>query len=252
MTTTKLFTGLAVFIFTTALIGCSESRPSDIIPKIASTQLCENLLREHDVNHDGKLAPDEVKRIKKVDLYTSDESDLRGLEYLIDIEEAQGNCCKAQHLDLSQNKKLKKVDLMNVKELTDIKVPESLQFLGLIRAKSLTKFKIGDMPFLQWLVLTESPVAELSTGECPSMTTLTLDETNIKHVDLSKFPRLERLYCSNTNINEIDLSMLPNLRSARCKGVKRIIISKDQKIDGINTDPDYKYAVDNDAQIIIK
>lgn len=252
MTTKKLLMGLAVFIAMFLLAGCSKSLPSDIVPKIASSEMCENLIREFDVNHDGKLAPDEVKRIKEVSLYTRDDDDFRGLEFLVNMEEVRGNCCKARYLDLSQNKKLKKVDLMNVKELTDIKVPESLQILTLIRAKSFTKFKIGDMPFLQWLVVTESPVTELNTGECPSVTTLTLDDTYIKDVDLSKFPRLERLYCSNTNINEIDLSMLPNLRMARCKGVKRITISKDQKIEGINADPDYKYALDNDTQIIIK
>ena len=79
-----------------------------------------------------------------------------------------------------------------------------------------------------------------------------MDDTYIKDLDLSKYSRLEELFCSNTKVVELDLSTLKNLKLVRCKGVKRVILSPEQKIEGLNVGPDYKYCIDRDTEIITK
>lgn len=239
-------------IFSLAAAGCTDSLPSDIIPKIDNLKMRELLVNEFDANSDGKLSPDEVMQIKEVSFGSNVGEDYNGVKYLSALEKLDGNGCKMYSLDLSANKKLKECNLKNIDELKAIKVPENIQFLALIRAEALTEVNLSDMPYIRWLVVTESPVTKLNTGKCPSMTTLIVDNTYISELDLSKYPRLEGLFCSSTKVNELDLSMLKNLSNVRCKGVKKVIVSPEQKIVGLNIAPDYKYCIDRETEIITK
>ncbi len=231
------------------LPSCS-SQPDDIVPLIDNLELRKTLIDEYDANGDNKLTPDEVKLIKKFSRKVDGE--LTGIKYLTDLEEFHGNCLNCQSLDLHDNAKLEEVDIMNLEDLHEIKVNPNIQKLRIARAKKLKKVNLGSLPFVQSIVITESPVDELITGECPSLTWLTIDRTYLKNIDLSLYPRLEELFCSDTGIDELDLSMLPNLKKVRCKGVRKVIVSPEQKIKGLNIAPDYKYCIDKDTQIITK
>lgn len=235
-----------------ATTGCSDSLPSDILPKINNLEMRKTLVQEFDANSDGKLSPDEVMQIKEVSFGSRVGDDYSGIKYLAALETFDGNGCKMNSLDLTDNKVLKECSLMNLDELRSIKVPQNIQTLSLLRARALNAVNLPDMPYIRMLVVSESPVTDFSTGECPSLTTLTLEDSYIGNVDLSKYPRLEELYCSNTKIEELDLSMLKNLKDVRCKGVKRVLLSPEQKIAGLNVAPDYKYCIDRDIEIITK
>lgn len=233
--------------------GCDNSGPADIVPKLDNLDMRKEIVRNFDANQDGKLSPDEVKHIKEIDLdYYVEGDNLEGIKYLTEMTDFSSNGAKIQNLNLSANKNLCFVDLMNMPNLREIKVNKSLQGLALVRIKKLYSLDLGSMPFLYYLVITESPLELLEIGECPSLVTLNLNETRLKNIDLTKFPRLETLFCSETLIKEIDLSSLKNLQTARLKGIKKIYISPDQKIEGLNVMPDYEYVLDKDAEIIVK
>ena len=250
MKTTGLMGWLTIFSLATA--GCTDSLPSDIVPKIDNLKMRELLVNEFDANSDGKLSPDEVMQIKEVSFGSKAGEDYNGVKYLSALEKLGGNGCKMYSLDLSANKKLKECNLMNLDNLKAINAPENIQTLGLVRAKALTEVNLRDMPYIKMLVISESPVTKMNTGKCPSLTTLTVDNTYISELDLSKYPRLEELFCSNTKVNELDLSMLKNLYHVRCKGVKKVIVSPEQKIVGLNIAPDYEYCLDRETEIITK
>lgn len=232
--------------------SCSGSQHPDILPKIDNLEMRKILSQEFDANSDGKLSPDEVAEIKKVNFGSRVGENYGGIKYLSALETFEGNGCEMYSLDLSENEMLKDCHLMNLHEFKSIKVPQNLQNLSILRAHALTTITLPDMPFIYMLVVSESPVTELTTGKCPSLTTLTVDDTHITSIDLSKYPRLEELYCSNTKVKELDLSMLKNLREVRCKGVRKVILSPEQKIVGLNVGPDYKYCIDHDVDIITK
>lgn len=240
---------LALVLATT---GCSGSLPSDILPKINNLEMRKMLAQEFDANSDGKLSPDEVVQIKEVNFGSRVGEDYNGIKCLAALETFDGNGCKMHSLDLSENEMLKECRMMNLDELKSISVPQNIQYLSLLRARALNAVNLPNLPFLRMLVVSESPVTDFSTGECPSLTTLTVDDTYIKDLDLSKYPRLEELFCSNTKVVELDLSTLKNLKLVRCKGVKRVILSPEQKIEGLNVGPDYKYCIDRDTEIITK
>lgn len=210
------------------------------------------LAQEFDANADGKLSPDEVEHIKEVNFGSRVGEDYNGIEYLAALETFDGNGCEMHSLDLSENEMLKECRMKNIDKLKSISVPQKIQCLSLASARALNAVNLPDMPFLRMLVVSESPVYDFSTGECPSLTTLIVDDTYIKDLDLSKYPRLEKLFCSNTKVGELDLSTLKNLELVRCKGVKKVILSPEQKIEGLNVGPDYKYCIDRDTEIITK
>lgn len=212
----------------------------------------KSLVSDFDANGDGTLSPDEVMQIKEVSFGSKVGEDYSGMKYLPALESFSGNGCEMLSLDLSENDMLKSCNLMNIDELKFIKVPHNIQELYIVRAKALNKVVFPDMPFLRALCVSEAPVTEITTGKCPSVTILTVDDTQISDLDLSNYPRLEELFCSNTKVNQLDLSMLKNLSSVRCKGVKKVVISPGQKIEGLNIAPDYKYCIDNDTEIITK
>lgn len=239
-------------ILVLAITGCSGSLPSDILPKINNLEMRKVLVQKFDANSDGKLSPDEVTQIKDVSFGSRVGEDYSGIKYLTALETFDGNGCEMFSLDLSDNEMLKECSLMNLDELKSIKMPKNIQDLSLLRAKALNTVNLPDMPFLRMLVVSESPVTDFVTGGCPSLTTLTVDDTYIKDLDLSKYPRLEEVFCSNAKVEELDLSMLKNLKTVRCKGVKRVVLSPEQKIEGLNVGPDYRYCIDRDTEIITK
>lgn len=178
-----------------------------------------------------------------------DYKNFESLKLLTSLEELSGNGTEAVVLDLKGIKSLKRIDFMNVKELKTITVPENLQSLGLERARALESIELPDMPFLASLYLLESPINKLTIGHCPSLTTLTIKRTNISEIDLTKFPRLESFDCNYSEIKTLDVSSLKHLRSLRCKGVKTLVMRKDQRIEEINIEEDYRYGRDQDLTI---
>ena len=235
-----------------AATGCSDSVPSDIVPEIDNVPMRQVLVRKFDANSDGKLSPDEVRLIKEVYLNSDMGENYNVLKHLVSLERLEGNGCEIYSLDITDNTKLKDCELRNLDNLKHIKVNKNLQNLIMSRAKDLSEVDLPEMPYLQWLCISRSPLEKLSTGNCPSLTTLTVNDTYLTELDLSKYPRLEEVFCDNTKIETLDLSMLKNLNQVRCKGVKKVIISPEQKIVGLNIDPDYKYCIDRDTEIITK
>lgn len=233
-----------------SLFGCSGS-PEDIVPEINNPELSKDLIRQFDTNQDHKLMDYEVKQIKKLDLgYGFDDyKNFESLKLLTSLEELSGNGTEAVVLDLKDIKSLKEIDFMNVKELKTITIPENLQLLKLERARVLTSIELPDMLFLAELYLLESPINKMTIGQCPSLTQLNISETNISEIDLTKFPRLEELYCNDSKINTLDISSLKHLRSLRCKGVKTLVMRKDQRIEEINIEENYRYGRDKDLTI---
>lgn len=246
----RKFKSIMIVTLGMSLFGCSGS-PEDIVPEINNPELSKDLIRQFDANQDHKLMDYEVKQIKKLNLgYGFDDyKNFESLKLLTSLEELSGNGTEAVVLDLKGIKSLKRIDFMNVKELKTITVPENLQSLGLERARALESIELPDMPFLASLYLLESPINKLTIGHCPSLTTLTIKRTNISEIDLTKFPRLESFDCNYSEIKTLDVSSLKHLRSLRCKGVKTLVMRKDQRIEEINIEEDYRYGRDQDLTI---
>lgn len=233
-----------------SLFGCSGAQ-EDIVPEINNPELSKDLIRQFDTNQDHKLADYEVKQIKKLDLgYGFDDyKNFESLKLLTSLEELSGNCTEAIVLDLKDINSLKEIDFMNVKELKTITIPENVLSLKLERARVLESIELPNMPLLAELYLLESPINKLTIGQCPSLIRLNISETNISEIDLTKFPRLEELYCNDSEINTLDVSSLKHLRSLRCKGVKTLVMRKDQRIEEINFEENYIYGRDKDLTI---
>lgn len=239
-----------IYLLSTLVILLASCYPSDVIKEIKDLEFRDYLIREFDANKDHKLTKDEAMLITEVVVPYKVKS-VQGIEYLENLEEYHENGGKMTSLDLSKNSRLQNVKCMNMKQLSNLQVPQNIETIVMTRT-ALRELKLKDMPFLSGLHCTESELETLEIGNCPCLTSISCDYNELTEIDLSRFPALKTLYCSGNNLTVIDVSKNPELERLMCKknkNLKEIICKKGQKIEGITYNVDYKYSIDKGINI---
>lgn len=229
------------------LAACSSN---DVIKEIKDLEFREQLISRFDANNDHQLTKDEVQLITKIVVHYGVKS-VEGIEYMKNLEEYEENGGEIVSLDLSKNSKLQKIDCMNMKKLSRLKVPQNIDTIIMTRT-ALRELKLEKTPFLSTLFCTEGKLEKLEVQTCPCVTMLNCEKNSLTEIDLSKFPALYKLYCGKNNLTTLDLSNNPNLELVRCKGnqnLKEIICKKGQRIKGITHNPDYGWCIDKGVNV---
>lgn len=238
------------YLLSTVILLLTSCYPNNVIKEIKDLKFREHLIRKFDANQDHKLAKDEAMLITEVTV-SSDVKSVQGIEYLENLEKYYENGGDMVSLDLSKNSKLQKVDCMNMRQLSNLQIPQNIETIVMTRT-GLKKLKLKDMPFLSGLYCIESKLETLETGNCPCVTIINLSNNELTDIDFSKFPSVEEIVCSYNNLTTIDVSKNAVLESLRCKGnknLREIICKKGQKIKGITYEIDHKYAIDKGVNI---
>jgi hypothetical protein len=124
--------------------------------------------------------------------------------------------------------KLKKLDLSNVPNLTELSCSENqLTRLDLSHAPNLTKLDcyknqltrldVSNVPGLTGLLCSENQLTEFDLSNVPNLTSLLCSENQLTKLDLSNVPNLTDLYCPNNQLTELDLSNVPGLTKLHCR-----------------------------------
>lgn len=207
------------------------------------------LVLRYDANHDKQIDTIESKNINIIELNTDSISTLKGIERLHSLTKlhAQGTRAgdsvkgKLEHIDLSgnpelrelhvQHNRLKDIDFSNNTKLTFVELN-----LNDISKIDVSMLKEVDLLSVEYNLISTfdcsglDNLRELHVGHCPNLTSITLNNKVLESLDCA----------DDSELTEIDISKCPLLNGVDfwgCKKLKKVIMSHDQAIGTIRTEP---------------
>ena len=193
------------------------------------------------------LSQDEIAEIKRIGFYqysssTSQLTTLKGIEYLTSLEELT---VERRHgitsLDLSQNKKLKKLSLEECNNLATLVLPktDTLETIWFERLPLITSVDLTPYTALTSLSIRVVPITAINLTKNTALVHLDLQVTDITSINLSKNTVLEvaRL-SSNSSLTGINVSYNTKLKelSVNYANIGTIDVSKCVDLEILSVD----------------
>ena len=204
----------------------------------------------YDADNDGRIDTIEAKNINTIEINTDNITSLKGIERLHSLTKitAHGTRIgdsvsgKLEHIDLSGNPDLLELHVEhNVLKDIDFSHNTKLTFVEL-NLNSITQIDVYMLKEVDLLSVEYNLIStfdcsgldklrELHVGHCPNLTSITLDNKVLESLDCA----------DDEALIEIDISKCPLLNGIDfwgCKNLKKVIMSRDQAIGSIRTEPD--------------
>ncbi|MDY3106459.1 MAG: hypothetical protein SOW27_06375, partial [Fenollaria sp.] len=167
---------------------------------------------------DGKLSQEEIREATSIDLsFVSGEftKDLKGIEFLTNLEYLTCSEKGLTELDLSKNKKLKNI---------------------YCNQNKLTKLILGEKPFLTNFYCHGNNLTDLDLNKCPELTELMCYDNNFTTLDLTYNLKLTELTVGDEDLTSLDLSKNLALIKLRIlsSGIKSIDLSNNKNLEEID------------------
>lgn len=204
----------------------------------------------YDADNDGNIDTIEARNIHTIEINTDNISTLKGIERLHSLTKitAHGTrigdsvCGKLEHIDLSGNPNLLELHVEhNVIKYIDFSHNTKLTFVELnlnrITQIDVSMLKEVDLLSVEYNLISTfdcsglDKLKELHVGHCPNLTYITLNNKVLESLDCA----------DDEALTEIDISKCPLLNGVDfwgCKNLKKVIMSRDQAIGSIRTEPD--------------
>ena len=204
----------------------------------------------YDADNDGNIDTIEARNIHTIEINTDNISTLKGIERLHSLTKitAHGTrigdsvCGKLEHIDLTGNPNLLELHVEhNVIKDIDFSHNTKLTFVELnlnrITQIDVSMLKEVDLLSVEYNLISTfdcsglDKLKELHVGHCPNLTSITLNNKVLESLDCA----------DDEALTEIDISKCPLLNGVDfwgCKNLKKVIMSRDQTIGNIRTEPD--------------
>ncbi len=204
----------------------------------------------YDADNDGNIDTLEARNIHTIEINTDNISTLKGIERLHSLTKitAHGTRIgdsvsgKLEHIDLSGNPDLLELHVEhNVIKDIDFSHNTKLTFVEL-NLNSITQIDVSMLKEVDLLSVEYNLIStldcsgldklrELHVGHCPNLASITLNNKVLESLDCA----------DDEALTEIDISKCPLLNGVDfwgCKNLKKVIMSRDQAIGSIRTEPD--------------
>lgn len=185
---------------------------------IEDLHLLAYLLKEYDINSDGRLSTAEAKAISSI------ECDNMGIEHLPDLAHFPNlkllRCPKNKitHIGGANNPYLVKIVAYdNPLASIDLDGCPSIYTLALSSCQ-LESIDLSPCPKLEWLCLNDNRLTALDLSPCAELLDLQCSDNKIATLDLRPCPLLTSLLCNKSGMTSLLLGDHPDLKSIRCYG----------------------------------
>ena len=170
-----------------------------------------SVISDEDINIDEKLSLVEINRIKNLDsLYGV--KDLKGIEYLTELEILDCSDSHLSNLDVSNNTKLKKLSCVDNK---------------------LNTLDVGNNTKLEMILCGNNNISSLDLSNNKELITLSCYNNKLSNLDVSNNTKLQNIYCDNNNISSLNLSKNRNLVELYCSfnDISKLDVSKNVNLE---------------------
>ncbi len=220
VTTLVLVMTMTLSVLMNGYIGKAASSSSDKIEIYGRTfpdTYIRTTMREFDENKDTYLDQNEISKIKVLDCKRGEITDLKGIEYLWNLEELylgeKSDGCTFTTVDLTNNPNLRVLEIWNNDKIPSIDVSK------------YTK--------LERLVVSKCPnITAIDISKNKNLTHFNCYTCSIKDIDVSNNTKLKELCCGGNLFTSIDVSKNPNLEVLSCNwsGLTQLDVSKNTKL----------------------
>ena len=202
-----------------------------------------NLATEYDADENGVLSDDELAEITEI--HAGDIYNLKGAEHFKNLDYiclwygstenpsiasinpslfpklnffSLSDCSGVTSLDFSKNPLLTEFELSRCPNVSTLKLPASVEQVGLDGAKSLTALDVSQLPKLRQFFMINSGVTDLNFSANPVLSSIGItgveDEKQVLNtVNLTNCDGLENIDIRYTTITTLTMKHLPIVRS---------------------------------------
>ena len=200
-----------LFVSLISITQCFDSEAQNV--PITDPVFKELLINSgYDTNQDDIIQVSEGLEITSIESTENNIQSLQGIEAFLNLEKIQIRVANIDHVDLSQNLKLKEIELwackLNSIDLSNL----DPRFLNLY-SNNLKQIDLSSFVNLEFLNLINNELTTINLDQLTALSELLLGNDELTQVDLSNLTNLKELKITSTGITEINLSMLPNLEN---------------------------------------
>ncbi len=206
-----------------------------VIPDAAFRQY---ILSNFDADNNGIIMYSEVKCVTDITLEGSGYKSLEGIEHFYSLETLQLNTPDLETMDISRNKKLRKLSLSNIygdinlgsrvntvtelylfnvaSESADLSGCKSLQNLQIANCENLASIDMSELKELKYLTLRHCyDFGEIDLSENNKLEEVSLSISFLDKIIIGDKPSLRSLEVWDYKINELELGEAPTLEKLR-------------------------------------
>ena len=202
-----------------------------------------NLASEYDADGNGVLSDDELAEITNI--HAGDIMNLKGAEHFKNLEYiclwygsteypsissidpslypklnffSLSDCSGVTSLDFSKNTQLEYFELLRCPNVSTLKLPASVESIGMDGAKSLTSFDVSQLSKLEQFNMWNSGITDLDFSNHPVLSHIGItgneDEKQVLNsLNLTNCAALENIDIRYTTIKTLTMKHLPSVRS---------------------------------------
>lgn len=205
------------------LLGISASGQNVVFEDANFKKAVINSTAKPDLNEDGEISEEEAKRVTSLrlqSLYAGDKdifSSIKGIEKFINLTELNIGKHHISSVDLSQNTKLKTLNLRD--------------------NKLIGRLDISHLGELTNVELNGNKIEEVILPNTGKIVFLYLNDNNIRSIDVSQQKALRRFFMvRNKELSNIDISQNTNLERVHLEGnsLETLDISNLEKLTWLN------------------
>lgn len=226
------FTLVSIYI----LYGFSPDLKSQAI-SLSDTALKSVLLQQCDKDKNGELEIQEAMECKRLlisGLYFT--NNIIVLENFVNLERLQLNGTGVEVIDLSNNKKLKYLDISH-NNLTNVIVSKASIIDSFnCSSNSLDYIPLIDMPNLRYLKCDNNNIERLDFRFSSGITFLSCSNNLLKSIDISYLLLLENLLIENNELNRLNVGINSKLKriQARNNKISSIDLRNNPELEYLN------------------
>lgn len=177
------------------------------------------IVQQFDDNKDNVLSATEIEGIKNVAITVeNDLKSLTGIELFPNLEFLEVRVTGLERLDVSQNKKLKKLSCGNNSSLTSINVnrADALETLNCSNT-GITALDVSQNPALTTLDCSYTSISVLDVSNHTALTSLNcMYSESLTALNIEGTSSLETLRCNKTAITILDVSQHTQIKALDC------------------------------------
>lgn len=202
-----------------------------------------NLATEHDADENGVLSDDELAEITEI--HAGDIYNLKGAEHFKNLDYiclwygstenpsiasidpslfpklnffSLSDCSGVTSLDFSKNPLLKNFELLRCPNVSTLKLPASVEFIGLDGVKSLTSLDVSRLSKLEQFNMWNSGITDLDFSNHPAMSHIGItgnedEKQQLNSLNLTNCAALENIDIRYTTIKSLTMKHLSIVRS---------------------------------------
>ena len=224
--------------YSPALLEVTVSEQDVVV--FEDAQFGSYIVRNFDLNHDGKISFGEIKVIEEIDVSTDNISSVKEIALMPELRVlscagSEASSGKLTALLLDKNPKITKLNCANNQlEALDISNNSVLDTLY-CSGNQLASLIVSDNPNLSLLHCYDNKISSLDISNNQEITAFDCHGNQLTQIDIARNTNLLEFDCQSNAVTQLDLSNNRQISRLNCSGnqLKALDVSKNRELESV-------------------